>query len=150
MPIPSPFHERTSRLCTSFRWKDWADYRSCSTEAQPSFLDQAIGTGDGARTQFQLTKSYTSGGYSYLRTIKKPVAGSVSVGKAGVLQTSGWTVDTTTGLVTFAVAPGSGQVVTAGFEFDVPVRFDADSLIVSIEAFNHGTIPNIAIKEILP
>ncbi len=26
MPIPSPFHERTSALCTSYRWKDWAGY----------------------------------------------------------------------------------------------------------------------------
>jgi len=31
MPIPSPFHERTSKLCTSFRWKDWSGYAAvCS------------------------------------------------------------------------------------------------------------------------
>ena len=31
MPIPSPFHERTSALCTSLRWKDWAGYAAvCS------------------------------------------------------------------------------------------------------------------------
>jgi len=31
MPIPSPFHERTSKLCTSLRWKDWAGYAAvCS------------------------------------------------------------------------------------------------------------------------
>ncbi|HLF57411.1 MAG TPA: aminomethyltransferase family protein [Thermoanaerobaculia bacterium] len=31
MPIPSPFHERTQALCTSYRWKDWAGYAAvCS------------------------------------------------------------------------------------------------------------------------
>jgi aminomethyltransferase len=26
MPIPTPFHERTQALCTSYRWKDWSGY----------------------------------------------------------------------------------------------------------------------------
>jgi len=34
MPIPSPFHERTAPLCTSFRWKDWAGYAAvCSFDS---------------------------------------------------------------------------------------------------------------------
>lgn len=131
-----------------FRWKDWSDYRSCKTKNQPAFTDQIIGTGDGTQTQFQLVKNYTSGAYGYQRQIKKPVAGTVLIGKNGVLQASGWTVDTTTGIVTFAVAPGAGQSVSAGYEFDVPVRFDTGKLTISIEAFNHGSIPSIGIKEI--
>jgi uncharacterized protein (TIGR02217 family) len=131
-----------------FRWKDWADYKSCKTANFPAFTDQIIGTGNGTKTQFQLVKSYVSGGYGYSRTIRKPVSGSVLVGKAGVLTTSGWTVDSTTGVVTFSVAPTVGQSITAGFEFDVPVRFDTSSLVVSIDAFNHGSVPDIKIREI--
>ncbi len=58
-----------------------------------------------------------------IRTITKPVAGTVQVYLDGVEQPSGWSVDTTTGLVTFGVPPTLGVEVTAGFEFDVPVRF---------------------------
>lgn len=131
-----------------FRWKDWADYKSCKTARVPAFGDQQLGTGDGAKTQFQLVKNYVSGAFGYARTIRKPVAGTVKVGINGVNQSSGWTVDTTTGIITFSSAPGDGLPVTAGYEFDVPVRFDASKLTISIDAFNHGSIPSIAIKEI--
>ncbi len=131
-----------------FRWKDWSDFKSCKTKNFPAFSDQVIGTGTGAQTQFQLVKNYTSGAGGYVRPIRKPVTGTVLVGKAGVNQVSGWTVDTTTGIITFSVAPTLGQVITAGYEFDVPVRFDDDRLTISIDAFNHGSIPAINIKEI--
>lgn len=36
MPIPTPFHSRTSKLCTSMQWKDWAGYYSvCSYDTSP-------------------------------------------------------------------------------------------------------------------
>ena len=131
-----------------FRWKDWTDYRSGRTANVITPNDQVIGTGNAVLTQFQLAKTYSSGSSGYARAIRKPVAGTVVVARNGVQALSGWTVDNLTGLVTFAAAPGSGVVVTAGFEFDVPVRFDADKLTVSIDAFNHGSIPTISIKEI--
>lgn len=131
-----------------FRWKDWADYKSCKTRNFPAFNDQAIGVGDGVKTQFQLVKNYQSGIGGYERTIKKPVAGTVLIGVNGLPVTSGWTVNNNTGIVTFSVAPASGHAVTAGYEFDVPVRFDAEGLTISIDAFNHGSVPQINIKEI--
>ncbi len=131
-----------------FRWKDWSDFKSCKTKNFPAFNDQVIGTGDGSNKVFQLVKNYTSGGSGYQRLIRKPVAGTVLVGKAGVNQVSGWTVDTTTGIITFTTAPAVGQTITAGYEFDVPVRFDDDRLMISIDAFNHGSVPAINIKEI--
>lgn len=131
-----------------FRWKDWADFKSCKTKNFPVFGDQVIGTGDGANKVFQLVKNYQSGPTGYSRLIRKPVAGTVLIGKAGVNQPSGWTVDTTTGLVTFTVAPTLGQQITAGYEFDVPVRFDDEKLTISIDAFNHGSVPAINIKEV--
>lgn len=131
-----------------FRWKDWSDYKSCKTRNFPAFGDQAIGVGDGTKTTFQLVKNYTSGGFSYVRDIRKPVAGTVLIGVNGSAMGSGWTVNTVTGIITFSSAPANGHAVTAGYEFDVPVRFDAEQLTISIDAFNHGSIPQIAIKEI--
>lgn len=131
-----------------FRWKDWADYKSCKTARQVAYSDQQIGVGDGSNKAFQLVKNYVSGSSGYARQIRKPVAGTVKVGVDGANQSSGWTVDTTTGIITFTSAPGDGLVVTAGYEFDVPVRFDASKLTISIDAFNHGSVPSIAIKEI--
>jgi uncharacterized protein (TIGR02217 family) len=85
-------------------------------------MGQLLGTGDDTQTQFQLVKHYPSGSVVEVRTITKPVAGTVRVYLDDVEQASVWSVDTTTGLVTFSAAPALGVEVTADFEFDVPVR----------------------------
>ena len=36
MPIPSPFHDRTSELCTSYKWADWAGYYAVSSYNLPN------------------------------------------------------------------------------------------------------------------
>ena len=141
------FEARGGRLY-GFRFKDWSDYKSSLPSVATSRTDQSIGTGTGALKTFQLVKRYTSGAQTWTRTITKPVAGTLLVALNGVNQASGWTVDALTGIVTFTVAPANGVAVSAGFEFDVPVRFDANKLTISIDAFNHGSIPSIAIKEI--
>jgi uncharacterized protein (TIGR02217 family) len=46
--------------------------------------------------------------------------------------------------------PGVGAAVTAGFLFDVPVRFDTDYLEVDLSAFAAGAIPSIPLIEIAP
>jgi len=120
----------------SFRFKDPMDYKSCALSGTVSHTDQVIGTGDGVTTAFQLKKTYVVGVLSQVRLIKKPVSGSALIGLAGVLQGAGYTVDYTTGVVTFAVAPGAAVSVTAGFEFDVPVRFDADDLAYDWESYS--------------
>src|SRR5690606_23056092 len=116
----------------------------------PLPTDQGIGTGDGVRTQFQLTKRYGAAFDPYLRTIAKPVLGSVRLAVAGVELTGGWTVDVTTGVIGFAVAPASGAAVTAGFLFDVPVRFDTDRLDIELTSFDGAEAPSIPLVEILP
>lgn len=135
-----------------FRWKDFADWKSCRPNDAPSALDQAIGTGTGALTTFQLKKTYTSGGRSWARDIKKPVAGTVLIAVAGVVKTIGthWTLDATTGVVTFTGGntPANGAAVTAGFEFDVPVRFDMDELQLSHEGFGAAMAGQIPIVEV--
>lgn len=117
---------------TSFRFKDWSDYKSCGYAGTPSAADQIIGTGDGSTTVFQLVKAYTVAGVTNTRKIRAPVANSVLIAFNGVTQNSGWTVDTTTptGLVTFSAPPGAGVVITAGFQFDVPCRYDVDELSI--------------------
>jgi uncharacterized protein (TIGR02217 family) len=140
------FEERRGRLI-GFRFKDHMDWKSCAPRAQVSALDQAIGTGDGARRSFQLVKRYGSGLRDYVRTITKPVAGSVRIAVAGTAVT-GFSVDTLTGIVTLAQAPASGAAVTAGFEFDVPVRFDTDELRINLTQFAAGDIPQIPMVEI--
>ena len=129
------FHARAGRA-RGFRLKDWSDYSSAADNlSSPNFADQVIGAGDGVTTVFQLQKNYSSGGITHTRSISKPVGGSVVVGVNGVQMTSGWSVDVTTGLIAFAVAPVAGQSITTGFLFDVPVRFDADALSLSAENF---------------
>ncbi len=140
------FEERTGRL-HGFRWKDKADWKSCKPQTVVNYDDQTLGTGDGSIVSFQLVKVYGSTN-PYTRTITKPVSGTVRIGVNGVEQTSGWTVDTTTGIVTFSVAPTNTHPVTAGFEFDVPVRFDTDFLEVDYANFDAGAIPDIPIMEV--
>ena len=141
------FEARRGRLY-GFRWKDWADYKSGLPSANPTAVDQPIGTGNGAATTFQLVKLYTSGAQSWTRTISKPVAGTVTLALNGVTQITGWTVNTTTGLVTFVAAPAPGVAITAGFEFDVPVRFDTDTLDVTLDFERLGSITSIPLIEV--
>ena len=143
------FEERRGRL-HGFRWRDWSDYRSGAPGAPITASDQAIGTGDASETDFQLVKVYGSDFAPWTREIRKPIAGTIKVALDGTEQVEGadYTLDATTGMVSFTTAPGNGVAVTAGFWFDVPARFDTDRLEVSLERFSHGEIPNIPIVEV--
>ena len=141
------FEARNGRL-HGFRFKDWADYKSGLPSQAPGPQDQVIGEGDGATTTFQLVKRYASGGQTWTRAITKPVAGTVRIALDGAEQASGWNIDTTSGLVSFDTAPASGVAVTAGFAFDVPVRFDTDTLDVTLDLERLGSIASIPLLEI--
>jgi uncharacterized protein (TIGR02217 family) len=141
------FEARNGRL-HGFRFKDWADFKSCLPSQTPAATNQSIGTGNGAATLFQLTKRYTSGAQSWTRSITKPVAGTVTVALNGTPQATGWSVSTTSGLVTFTTAPAAGVAITAGFEFDVPVRFDTDALDVTLDLERLGSITSIPLIEL--
>ena len=122
-----------------FRFKDWSDY---------SVSGQEIGVGDGVLTDFQLVKQYVSVPTTITRDVKKPVSGSVTVYIDDVEQSSGVSVDTVTGIVTLTAPPAVGEVVTADFEFDVPVRFDTDSLSASLDSYGVNSWNNIPIVEV--
>lgn len=141
------FEERRGRL-HGFLWRDGLDYSSGG--AAPTAQDQPIGTGNGSRSSFQLTKRYGASFDPYFRPISRPVSGSVKVAVAGVELLSGWTVDNATGIIGFTVPPANGAAVTAGFLFDVPVRFDTDRLDVELTSFDGAEAPSIPLVEILP
>ncbi len=146
------FEERRGRL-HGFRWRDRLDHSSAASGAVTP-LDQVIGTGDGTTATFQLVKTYGSVYAPYQRPIAKPVPESVRVAVAGSEVTAGtdFTCDTATGLVTFLAGhiPAAAAAITAGFLFDVPVRFDTDFLEVDMSAFAAGAIPKIPLVEIRP
>lgn len=133
------FEAREGRLY-GFRFRDFADYKSCALGARPSAIDQPMAT--LTATTFQLQKVYSQ----VARPIVKPVAGSVKIAVGGVAVTSGWSVDVTSGMVTFVSTPGGA--VTAGFEFDTPVRFDADRIDLTLESFDAGRVAAVSLIEI--
>lgn len=145
------FEERRGRFY-GFRWKDWSDYKSCPPLAAPSPQDQNIGEGNGECRTFFLKKRYGSVFAPYDRLIAKPVRGTVHIAVAGEHQVegAGYAVDYTTGVITFQPGrtPPNGAPVTAGFEFDTPVRFDDDQLAISLDSLHSGSIPRIPIVEL--
>lgn len=144
------FFEARQGQVYGFRWKDWSDYKSSAASKDVAYDDQVIGTGDGETTVFRLHKRYQSGNAFYLRPIYKPVFGTVRVGVQGLeLQESiHWSIEIDTGLVTFETPPEEGVDVQAGFEFDVPVRFDTDRIATSVASFQAGEAPNVPIVEV--
>ncbi|WAC59417.1 DUF2460 domain-containing protein [Brevundimonas sp. SL130] len=136
------FEARRGRLY-GFRFKDFADFKSCAPSETVSATDQGLGVGDGERTAFQLSKAYGD----VERPITKPVQGSVRVAVGGV-ETSSFAVDATTGEVTLMIAPGAGVGVTAGFLFDTPVRFDTDRIETTLESFDAGRMAAVPLIEV--
>ena len=209
-----------------FRYKDWADYKSCGVLETPADDDMVIGSGDGAEVDFQLKKIYTQGALSQTRLIAKPVSGTTIIAISAISDLR-WSIDTTTGIVTFGsdlnytitnavssgantvftvasnaldvgdsvwldsftgdwaglndlrytvtaetgttftiafdtsgfaayssnagethTIPQSGEEVTAGYEFDVPSRFDTDRLSARLDDYRVGSAqtPIIEIK----
>lgn len=138
------FEARRGRLY-GFRFRDFADFKSCAPGEVVTATDQMLGTGDGAETVFPLGKTYGD----QTRDITKPVAGSVRVAVDGVeLVGTAFGVEATTGRVTLETPPDPGAAVTAGFEFDTPVRFDADRIEVTLESFGAGRMVAMPLIEI--
>ena len=116
-----------------FRFKDFSDYLAVN---QP-----LISLGDD---EYQMVKRYVSGSVVSERVITKPVAGTVKLYRNSLLQVSGWSVDTTTGIITTALT----GTLTVDYEFDVPVRFDTDELALSMDSYNAGSWNNIPLIEV--
>jgi uncharacterized protein (TIGR02217 family) len=138
------FEARLGRLY-AFRFTDPLDHKSCNPSETPTMFDQVIVTGDGSQTSFALTKTYSDTAGSWERTISKPVDGSVLAAVDGVEATVALSNQ---GEMVFASAPASGATITAGYKFDVPVRFDLDRLDISVEGFKAGDLGSVPLIEV--
>ncbi len=129
-----------------FRFKDWSDY---------SVIDENFGTGDGVKTQFQLTKTYDpslillamAGSVLYVRDITL-LATTPVIKVDGVTKTVVTDYTITNGLVTFTSPPANTKVCTWTGEFDVPVRFDGPLNVI----MNEGdiiAIGSLPIREVI-
>src|SRR5690606_12016953 len=104
---------------------------------------------DGLRTSFQLRKVYGEGEDAVDRRIDKPVEGTVRLGlDLAEAAADAFEVDAAAGVVALQTPPPPGVVVTAGFEFDVPVRFDADRIDVTLESFAAGRMAAVPLIEV--
>ena len=145
------FFEARRGSLHAFRFRDPFDMKSCRPEETPSPSDQAQGIGDGTTLRFALVKTYGEGEDACRRFIRLPAAGTLRVAVGAVeVAPADFSFDAATGEIVFAaeVAPGAGEVISAGYAFDVPVRFDTEHLAVSLRAFKAGQIPSIPLIEV--
>lgn len=144
------FFEARQGQMYAFRWKDWSDFKSCPASRTVAFNDQVIGVGDGVTTSWPLIKTYRSGAHSVTRPITKPVAGTVRVAvqNDALTEDAQYRVDYATGIVTFDLPPSEGLDITAGYEFDVPARFDTASIQINLASFNAGDVPSVPVIEV--
>lgn len=146
------FFEARRGSLHAFRFRDPFDMKSCRPDGAPSALDQPIGVGDGATDRFTLVKVYGTGDDAYRRLVMKPRPATLRIAVATVEQDapSAFSFDTVTGEIVFAPehVPAAGTVITAGYEFDVPVRFDTERLSINLKAFKAGQIPSIPLVEV--
>ncbi|THV25812.1 DUF2460 domain-containing protein [Peteryoungia ipomoeae] len=145
------FEARAGRL-HGFRFRDPVDFSSAPWGLNISPLDQRLGIGDGETASFRLVKVYGDPAAVEERPISKPVTGSVRVALDGVEQMAGFSVDAASGVVTFLAGhvPSEGVEIRAGFQFDVPVRFDTERIEIDLDAFRAGRIPSIPLIEVIP
>lgn len=130
------FYARMGRA-RGFRFKDWNDYQVAGEASV--FI---------TTTTFQIVRRYTSGAVTMVRNIKKPVTGSISLtdNLGATVNPALYTVDTTTGIITFGVAPSYVPNVTC--QFDVPVRFDTDEMPLIQSDVTYRDWPSILIVEV--
>ncbi|XBQ16281.1 MAG: DUF2460 domain-containing protein [Oceanicaulis sp.] len=144
--VLTAFFEARRGPLHAFRFADPMDHRSCAPGAEPAATDQTLGSGDGATAVFALVKRYGDGAGAWVRPIGLPVAGSVLAAVDGAA--ADFTLDAE-GRIVFASPPADGAVVTAGFRFDTPARFDTDRLDISAEGFTAGEIASVPLVEVV-
>lgn len=139
-----------------FRFKDWSDYYAGMTQTSTGLTyntaanSELFGTGDGSDVTFQLTKAYTSGSTTHTRNITRPVSGTIKIYVNNVLktETTDYTINYDTGMVTFGTAPTTGHAIRWAGKFDIPARFDTDEMALNMDAVVSGAWTGIPIIEL--
>ncbi len=146
------FYKARRGVANGFRFKDFLDFSTASDgRSSPASDDGSIETGNGAEVDFQMKKVYTQGGVSVVRDITKPITDTM-VCQVNGTPTTAFSVNTTTGIITFDVAPPNGQDIEAGCEFDIPVRFaneSDESMRASLDSFDEGGVESIPLVELV-
>lgn len=145
------FFEAREASLYGFRYKDWSDYKSTKPllENIVAATDQVIGVGTGAEILLQLIKTNPDTHNTIVREITKPIASSVIIAVDGItIDPVNYYVSEVSGRVTFGYLISAGQIITAGFEFDVPVRFAQEELRINLANYEKGEIPDIALVEV--
>ena len=130
-----------------FRFTDPFDNQSAPLGQAVSATDQSLGVGDGVISQFRLARYYGGGAEAQQRLITRPVAGTIRIASNGIELMTGWQ-HLGGGVIAFDSAPVAGAILTAGFRFDVPVRFAEDRLEINRETFAAGDAPSVPLVEI--
>lgn len=137
-------------------WQDPMDFASVALDAPTvvpvlTRFDQIIGTGDGVTRTFQLKKTYVRGSQTYVRDIHLPVLSTVLIGVAGMDPGAVWSVSRPGGEVTFNAAPTPGQSITAGYLYDVEVRFESDDAFEGIvQSYAVSGYASLTLVEVRP
>ena len=145
------FEERRGRLY-GFRFKDPLDFKSSGAGKDVTAFDQTIGISDSTQRKFQLIKRYGSRETGYVRKIQKPVRGTLKLSLDGdEIFDDQYEMDWKNGLVEFKpdAIPARGVMIKAGYEFDIPVRFDTDEISINLTHFEVGDVPSIPLVELL-
>ena len=129
------FWARQGRAHT-FLFRDWADHQA---------IGQPLGAGDGAKTDFQLAKRYSSGGVALVRKLTRPDPATVRVRVDGAPAAFALLP---LGVVRLAAAPAAGAAVSADCDFDCHVRFDTDELGINLQQVDIGSWPEIPVVEV--
>ncbi|WP_300379339.1 DUF2460 domain-containing protein [Henriciella sp.] len=145
LAVLSAFFEARQGRLRGFRFRDPANHSSALPGGDVTATDQPVGTGDGATREFQLSRACGP----LVKPVSKPVSGSVRIAINGAEKADGWSVDAASGQVTFDMAPENGADVTAGFEFDWPVRFDTDRLDITHEFIAAGRAVSVPLVELV-
>jgi uncharacterized protein (TIGR02217 family) len=141
------FYRARRGAARGFRLRDPSDHSSNGMVGTPTPFDQALGTGDGARSDFPLVKGYGEGGERQVRRITRPVFETILVSIDNAIQLGNWELRDG-GVIAFDTPPSPGAIVRAGFLFDVPVRFAQDSLEIAGASFAAGEAPSVPVVEI--
>jgi len=129
------FHNIVKGAYDGFRLRDWSDYKATW---------QYIGTGNGTLQSWQCVKRYSISTATVTRPITKPIAAGFQVFVDGVATATGWSLDATTGIL-YTQLTG---VITATFEFDIPVRFEQDKIDFTFDAKGFFTLAPLTCTEI--
>lgn len=130
--ILSAFFHAMGGPVTGFLVKDWTDFQTTRTvttltSSPVTVSTQGVATETSTPGVWQLQKKYTVASRSHLRNIKRPkAAASVYFDDVLATLTTGYTYDTTTGLLT--VVSGDPTAITWGGDFFVPCRFAQKNL----------------------